>query len=185
MSLPKLLIVGHMRHGKDTFAQILVDQYGFTKKDSSRAACEIFLFEKLRHKYGYQTIDECYADRVNHRAEWHDEIKAFNADDKTKLARAIMRDNDIYVGMRSRLEIEACVAAGVFDKVVWVDASKRLPPEPRSSFDIDISCADVIIDNNGPEGCLEHGALQLMECLKRQFPLEVYDASFDIAPSRV
>lgn len=168
MRNPKVLVVGHMRHGKDTFAKILADKYGLKKKDSSRASCEIFLFEKLKQKYGYKTIDECYEDRVNHRAEWHDEIKEFNADDKTRLARAIMQDNDIYVGMRSRLEIDACVAAGVFDMVVWVDALDRLPPEPESSFDIDISCADFIVDNNGPEDLLEVYADELMLCLRQR-----------------
>jgi hypothetical protein len=38
---------------------------------------------------------------------------------------------------------------GIFDLVVWVDASDRLPAEDASSFNIDKSCADIIIENNG------------------------------------
>jgi len=38
--------------------------------------------------------------------------------------------------MRSRLEIEDCLNKGVFDLVIWVDASERLPLEDASSFDI-------------------------------------------------
>ncbi len=36
----------------------------------------------------------------------------------------------------------------LFDLIVWVDGSKRLPLEGADSFNIDISLADVIIENN-------------------------------------
>jgi hypothetical protein len=51
--------------------------------------------------------------------------------------------------MRDRGEISECINQGLFDLIVWVDASDRLPLEDPSSFNIDKSCADVIIDNNG------------------------------------
>ncbi len=38
---------------------------------------------------------------------------------------------------------------GLFDLIIWVDASKRLALESSESFNIDISIADVIIENNG------------------------------------
>jgi hypothetical protein len=51
--------------------------------------------------------------------------------------------------MRDRGEIEECLKQGIFDLVVGVDASDRLPAEGATSFNIDKSCADVIIENNG------------------------------------
>ena len=51
--------------------------------------------------------------------------------------------------MRDRGEIEECLKQEVFDLVIWVDASDRLPLEPITSFNIDKSCADIIIENNG------------------------------------
>lgn len=51
--------------------------------------------------------------------------------------------------MRDRNEIDECMKQGLFDIIVWIDASDRLPLEPLSSFDIDKSCADIIIENNG------------------------------------
>ena len=146
---PKLLIIGHARHGKDTLANYLRDVHDFRVADSSIRAAEIFLFDKLATKYGYTTFQECYLDRVNHRAEWFQEIKAYNTPDKTRLARNIMADSDIYVGMRDSDEINACMAAKIFDAIFWVDASERLPPEPTDSFNIDASLATFIIDNNG------------------------------------
>jgi hypothetical protein len=50
---------------------------------------------------------------------------------------------------RDREEINECMKQGLFDLIIWVDASERLPLEPASSFDIDKTCADVIIENNG------------------------------------
>ena len=38
---------------------------------------------------------------------------------------------------------------GIFDLIIWVDASNRLPMEDASSFNIDKSCADIIIENDG------------------------------------
>ena len=151
----KLLIIGHARHGKDTVAELLRKKYGLIATVSSRRALEIFLYDELKPKYGYFTFEEAYRDRVNHRAKWFDRITAYNLHDKTRLARGIMADSDVYVGMRSRDEIKACVKAKIFDAVIWVDASDRLPPEPCSSFDIDWTLADIVIDNNGPESELE------------------------------
>jgi hypothetical protein len=51
--------------------------------------------------------------------------------------------------MRDRNEIEECLKQGIFDLIVWVDASERLPKENSNSFNIDESCTDIIIPNNG------------------------------------
>lgn len=160
MSRSKFLIIGHAQHGKDTAAEMLCDMFGLKAADSSRRSLEIFLFDKLAPKYGYKTIEEAYQDRKNHRAEWYEEIKAFNTPDKTRLARNIIKDSDIYVGMRCPEEIAACRSARLFDQVLWIDASERKPPEPSSSFAITQADADVVIDNNGNEPNLRHRLLE-------------------------
>jgi len=145
----KLLVLGHCRHGKDTFAEVLNEEFGLKYQSSSQASADIFLYEALKDKYGYKTPEECFEDRVNHRAEWKQMICDYNKDDKAKLAKEILKNSDCYVGMRDRAEINECMKQGLFDIIVWVDASGRLPEEPASSFDIDKSCADIIIENNG------------------------------------
>jgi hypothetical protein len=102
----------------------------------------------LKVKYGYKTSEECFEDRVNHRSEWYDMICEYNLNDKAKLAKGILEITDCYVGMRDRNEISECINQ-LFDLIVWVDASDRLPLEDSSSFNIDKACADVILDNNG------------------------------------
>jgi dephospho-CoA kinase len=145
----KLLIIGNMKHGKDTFAEILNEQFGLKYQSSSQASADIFLYDVLKDKYGYKTPEECFEDRVNHRAEWKQMICDYNKDDRAKLSKEILKNSDCYVGMRDRKEINECMKQGLFDIIVWVDASERLPLEPASSFDIDKTCADVIIENNG------------------------------------
>jgi dephospho-CoA kinase len=145
----KILIIAHARHGKDTFAELLNEMFGLKFKSSSQAAADIFIFDALKDKYGYETPEQCFEDRVNHRAEWYNMICDYNKDDKAKLAKGILELSDCYVGMRDRGEIEECLRQGLFDLIIWIDASYRLPLESPESFNIDKSCADIIIDNNG------------------------------------
>lgn len=161
----KLLIIGHARHGKDTLAEYLRDRHGFRVADSSRRAAEIFLFDKLKDKYGYKDFEECFRDRVNRRAEWFDEITKYNTPDKTRLARNILANSDIYVGMRSREEVMACRAVGLFDFVIWVDASERLPPEPVDSCQVDVHCAHLSFNNNGKLGDFAYHAERLLHSI--------------------
>lgn len=147
----KLLVIGHKRHGKDTFAEVLRDSVGLTFMSSSQAAADIFIYDKLKDKYGYKTPEECFEDRMNRRPEWYQLICDYNKDDRTRLAKEILSKTDCYVGMRDRDEIKACIDNGLFDLIVWVDASERLPEEDASSFNIDKSCADIIINNNGTQ----------------------------------
>jgi hypothetical protein len=51
--------------------------------------------------------------------------------------------------MRDSSEIKECIKQKLFDLIIWVDASDRLPLEDASSFNISKSDADIIIDNNG------------------------------------
>ena len=148
---PKILIIGHKRHAKDTMAEILEEDFNIKYISSSQAASNIFIYDKLKDKYGYKTSEECFEDRINHRPEWYQLICEYNKDDKARLAKEILKDSQCYVGMRDRGEIEECIKQNLFDLVIWIDASERLPLEDVSSFNIDKSCADIIVDNNGTE----------------------------------
>ena len=167
MKFPRLLLVGHARHGKDSLAEILQDEFGYTFQSSSQAAADIFLYNTLKYKYGYTTSEECFEDRVNHRAEWKQLICDYNKDDRAKLAKGILEHSDCYVGMRDREEINECMRQGLFDIIIWVDASERLPLEDPSSFDIDKTCADIIIENNGTFEQFKEKVLRLGKFLKK------------------
>lgn len=148
-SLPKLLIIGHARHGKDTLAEKIRDKMGLAFTSSSVFVGRECIWPTWgRERYG--TFDEMFADRVNHRKTWADLISAYNTPDKTRTAKTMLdRGYDMYVGMRRRDELEACCAARLFDYVIWVDALKRLPPEGDDSNELTDLDADLICDNNG------------------------------------
>ena len=158
----KYLIIGHARHGKDTVAEMMNNLYGLTFKSSSLAAAEIFIFDILKDKYNYSTFIECYEDRVNHRAEWYELIEEYNKDDKARLAKEILKDSDIYVGMRSNAEIEECVRQGLFDKIIGV-FNYRKPSEDSSSFKIDMwKYADVVVPKVGTLQDLQNKVIKLI-----------------------
>lgn len=144
-----ILILGHAQHGKDTLAGLLNKHYGYTFESSSVAAAKIFLFDKLKEKYGYETFEQCYEDRVNHRAEWYNLIVDYNKDDRARLAKSILEQYDMYVGMRSNEEFQECKKQKLFDLIIGIYDTRK-PLELKSSFDIDIwkEC-DIIIPNCG------------------------------------
>jgi dephospho-CoA kinase len=164
---PKLLVLGNMRHGKDTLAELLRDNFGLRFISSSQAAADIFIYDDLKDKYGYKTPEECYLDRANHRKEWYDMICEYNKEDLARLAKGILKSADCYVGMRDRGEIDECMKQGLFDLIIWVDASERLPHEPADSFNIDKTCADIVIENNTTLEAFKDKVFRLGDILKR------------------
>lgn len=145
----KILILGNARHGKDTLAELFNTHFGLTFMSSSKAAADFFLYDKLKSKYNYTSPDECFEDRVNHRDEWYTEICDYNKNNRARLASDILSKVDCYVGMRDKAEFDECIKQNLFDLIIWVDASGRLPLEPGTSFNIDKDCADIIVENNG------------------------------------
>ena len=163
----RLLIIGHARHGKDTLAELLHEYFGLKFISSSQACSEIFIYNELKDKYGYTTPEECFEDRVNHRAEWYHMICDYNKDDKARLAKDILKYNNTYVGMRDSGEIKECLKQELFDLIIWVDASERLPLESSGSFNITKADADVIVENNGTLEEFKEKVFRLGKFLKK------------------
>lgn len=146
--LPKLLVVGHGRHGKDTVCEML-EKYGYTFQSSSKFCSELFIFNELKNKYGYADEEECYTDRHNHRAEWYDMIHDYCKDDLARLGRNLFAKHDIYCGLRNKREFHAMKNEEIFDYAIWVDRSDHLPPESADSMSIEQWMCNYTIDNNG------------------------------------
>ena len=163
----RLLVIGHARHGKDSLAEILQEHFGLKFISSSQACVDIFIYSELKDKYGYKTRENCFNDRINHRQEWYELICEYNKDDKARLAKEILKYNNTYVGMRDSGEIKECLKQGLFDLVIWVDASKRLPPEESNSFNITKSDADIVVENNDTFEEFKERVLRLGSFLQR------------------
>lgn len=165
MQLPKLLVIGHGRHGKDTVCEILRDKYNFNFESSSRFCSKKFIFDRLKDIYGYADEEACYADRHNHRQEWYEMIRDYCRPDAARLGREIFEEHDIYCGLRNKAEFHAMRNTGVFDYAIWVDRLDHLPPEPATSMSLEIWMADFVIDNNGSLEELERNVDQLIDYL--------------------
>ncbi len=145
----KLFIIGHGRHGKDTVGDIITEKTGLTFESSSMFCAEHVVTPWLE-KLGitYDSLEKCYEDRVNHRMEWYNAIRAFNKGDESKLSAAIFDKYDMYVGIRSRVEFLA--SRGLSDLAIWVEAGERVPQVDPTCKILSDDC-DIIIDNNGTE----------------------------------
>lgn len=161
----KLLVIGQAHHGKDTACELLRDWFGLNFQSSSMFCLKHIIYPALRDKYLYLSEEECYADRINHRAEWFDLIKAYNEGDNTRLARGILQESDIYCGLRSKKELHACKNAQLFDAVIWIDGSERVSPEDSSSCTVEPWMADYVVDNNGTVENLEKNLRDVMSCI--------------------
>jgi hypothetical protein len=145
----KLIVMGCGDHGKDTACEYFSTIFGLTFISSSWAACDLVVYPALKEELGYETVEQCFADRRNQRAKFYETIKAYNTPDKTRLARQVFELVDIYCGMRCVEEFEAAKTQGLFDYAIWVDASKRRPPESDASCTVTPDLADIVINNNG------------------------------------
>jgi hypothetical protein len=161
----KLLVIGHGRHGKDTVCEMLRDYYGYSFESSSQFCSKLFIYDNLKEKYGYETEEQCYADRHNHRAEWYDAICDYNVPDAATLGREMFATYDIYCGLRNKREFFAMKNTGVFDHCIWVDRSMYLPPEAASSMSLEQWMADYTIDNNGTLSDMKFNLERLMRHL--------------------
>lgn len=143
-----ILILGEKRSGKDTIAEFLAEDYGLTHMSSSMAGANKFIFEALKPLYGYTSIEECFEDRHYHRKEWFDLICDYNKDDLTRLAKEIMKEHDIYVGMRNNFELQECKRIGLFDVIIGV-IRPDTEGESKATMDIDVTKeSDILIYND-------------------------------------
>lgn len=148
ISKPKLIITGYARHGKDTVSEIFSKDHGYSYITSSMYCAKNVVFPVLGPLYGYDSYEECFLDRSNHRRVWYTLINDYNKNDKTRLGREILSHCDIYCGLRNREDLIALREKNIVDYVIWVDRSKHLKPEPYTSNTITPDLADYTIDNN-------------------------------------
>jgi len=167
---PRLLIIGHGRHGKDTVAQMISDKMGLTFSSSSDFVGRRAIWPTWGRER-YASFEKMFEARITpeNRVVWGNLISAYNTPDKSRTATEMLEEgNDMYIGMRRIAEWEACIEKGLFDHVIWVDASARLEPEAKASNELTAKQANLYIDNNGPEANLEVAITNLQKKLDEE-----------------
>lgn len=139
----KILVIGHARHGKDTFCEML-GNLGLSFESATNKSLDLAIWPLLNNFY--DSKESCFEDRVNHRPLWFTLISYFNTPDKSRLCKEILKTSDIYCGMRKRDEFKA--SKHLFSHIIWVGAEDRLPPESGKSFELNIDDATIVVDNN-------------------------------------
>lgn len=157
-----IVVVGSAQHGKDTVGEFIEKHSDLKCTASSETALELFLFKELSEKHGYKTIQEAYENRHKNRKEWFEAIQDYNKEDKTRLAREVMKKGNVYLGMRDPQELHACLEENVFDLTLGV-LDPRKPLETHSKV-VDVhSDSDYLIYND--KG-LEELEIAVIEFLK-------------------
>jgi hypothetical protein len=162
----KILVIGHARHGKDTFCEV-GKSMGFSYQSSSKILAPEIYEDMFKHNY--HNWMACWQDRVHHRASWKEWITDYNTPDKSRLLRRILQDNDIYNGMRCNIELEA--SRPHVDLIIWIDACERVEPEDSSSMLLTRDMAHIIVDNNGTEHEFMMKSMTVFEALRKSIPV--------------
>lgn len=142
-TLPKLLIVGMGRAGKDTagewFADNTVLRYG--------GSTSLFLAEHVAKKLGV-SAEEAY--RRRHESDemrmlWFDTGNEIRNNDPLALVNRGLELGEVVAGIRDPREMAGIKKAELFDLIVWIE--KDVPLDKTVKFTrMD---ADIIIENNG------------------------------------
>lgn len=159
---PKILILGHGRHGKDTAANYISKKYDLDFVSSSYAALDA-IYPVLKMVCNYQSKFALYNTRHENRELWKALISLYNTPDKAALAKHILGLNDMYVGMRCCEEYQA--SKGFFDHIIWVDRSDYEPDDVSMSILYDPEVM-LWLDNNGDHDWLKKNIdLVFRECI--------------------
>ena len=142
-----IAICGPGESGKDEASRWLAENTILLyKKSTSQAAAEV-VFERWGKDH-YYTVQECWNDRRNHRQTWQDTILAYNAEDPEhiRLYREMQHTHDIFNGIRTKADLEACRRHGLIHLAIWIrrDAVPNTDPMIVTEQDCDIT-----IVNNG------------------------------------
>lgn len=117
MSYPKtILFAGYGRAGKDTAAEFLGRMTVLPYAGSFSWAALPFVAARMgiHPQVAWET-------RHQNRNTWYALCNELRDPDPTVLARLVLNQGSIAAGIRDKVEIDACKAAKLFDRIIWVD----------------------------------------------------------------
>lgn len=152
--IPKLAILGNGRAGKDTCGawlgtHTLLRYVGST----SQVICPL-----IAKELGISE-QEAWDTRHQNRKFWYDFANKYRIDDPTKLAKHCLKTGDMVVGLRDKVELQACKDAGLFDLIIWVERDTAVA-DPTVTFCR--SDCDIIVENSGSFDELYHRLARLV-----------------------
>lgn len=156
---PKLLIVGYGRHGKDYLAERIEDKTQLRYGGSTSWAALPHVAASLN-----MHPQRAWESRQLHRDYWFDFCNFLRRDDPLFLIREVLCSGDLVVGIRDKEEMHAARESGLFRRIIWVDAYRRLGTVDTTVKFGPADC-DEIISNNGSRDDFEPAINSLIERL--------------------
>ena len=139
--LPVVSFVGYGRAGKDTAAKIYCQLMQITYGGSTSLA----VLPYVAHATGDREW-ECYSKRHANREFWFRFCNELRRGEPDLLAKLVLSQGDVLVGVRAAEEFRCLIPGGVADINVWIDR-RDTPVDSTVEFTRDE--ADLVIDNNG------------------------------------
>ena len=144
----KIGICGYGEAGKDTAALYLASITGKKYICGTSVWAAPMVFKEIRRRgYGacYQTAQQAWEDRRNHRQLWYDIITDYNANDPAQLYKDCLAEQDFLTGLRHKHELQACKEAGLCSLWLWISR----PGYTEASCSITPEDCDRTIENSG------------------------------------
>lgn len=140
----RIAIAGYGRHGKDEAGQILGRISSLRYGGSTSWAALPFVARELgiAPQVAWET-------RYQYREFWKSYCNFLRRNDSCFLTRLVLENADIVCGFRGRPELDALRSSKLVDRIVWIDASRRINSEPDPTVDFGPEDCDEILDNNG------------------------------------
>jgi len=157
-STPKILVLGHGQHGKDTVSNMISYTYGLKLGGSSELGFKA-IKPRLQKLFPNESDEQLFENRRIHRNTWKRLIKEYNTPDPTRLTRDILRVYDGYVGIRDLDEYKA--TEHLYDIKIWVDRSLHKPNDPSMEIEYDPN-EMLLLNNNGPLAHLKDALLEIL-----------------------
>lgn len=139
----KILFVGWGRAGKDEAASYLAKITGLRYAGSFSWAALPYMAARL----GVHP-QLAWEQRHANRDIWKSYCDELRKVDQTLLARWALQSGDICAGLRDQIELDAVKAAGLFDKIIWIQRYD-IPEDPTVTFKWNDPAIDFCITNSG------------------------------------
>ena len=141
----RVLFVGWGRSGKDEAAQFAERHLGLRYGGSTSWAAK----ELVALLLGVHPMS-AWEQRHANRQTWKDYLDVLRENDPTLLIRRALDTGDITSGIRDKVELEAAVNEGLFDRIVWVERTGT-PKDPTVTFSGEdvVRLGGTVIENFG------------------------------------
>ena len=141
-TLPKILVVGPGRSGKDTLGTWLHDNTEHTYAGSTSlylakyVAAEYdkqgYLMDDNGYKKGYSGHEVLFNERHGHRREWFRIGNLIRKNSHGMLQEEALRKGNVVAGIRDFKEAAWACYREIYDHIIWIDAD--VPVDPTITF---------------------------------------------------